>query len=75
MTGEGELTMPQATEEQRAEWGVAPDKAMNFLEGAGFVLNRDWTWGRVAAPNEEEGRAIAFLCDEWDFGGFVRSTS
>jgi hypothetical protein len=71
--------MPQATLEQRKRWGgalgVGEDKAEAFLEERGWVLTRQWQWvpptlGYYASDEEHE--AIAFLIDEWDYGGIVR---
>ena len=64
--------MPQAPEELRAEWG--DDKAIRFLEAAGYVLTRNWEWelpspGHV--PTAKELSAISYLFHEWDFGGIA----
>ena len=68
--------MPQATEEQRKRWGgelgIGEDKAIKFLEDAGYILSRDWRWflpnpNHTPTPNEIS--AVQFLIDEWDFGG------
>lgn len=64
--------MPQASDEQRAEWGISEDRAMRHLDERGFVLGRDWYW-RKPSPDyvmtAKDWSAIDFLCDEWDFGG------
>jgi len=63
--------MPQATEAQRARWGISEEKAIDHLESRGFKLTREWTWlapeGRV--PDEDDWSAIDFLIDEYDFAG------
>lgn len=69
--------MPQATNEHRARWGgadgIGPEKAMNFLEAKGFVIDTgNWHW-RVPldhTPTDKETDAMLFLVHEWDFGGF-----
>lgn len=61
--------MPQATDELRKEWGIAPDKAIEFLEKAGFQLTRYSSWIlKNREPTSKENRAIDFLFQEWDFG-------
>lgn len=64
--------MPEASSELREEWGIMDSIAIQYLEGNGYVLTSDWTW--VTPPNHvptsKECRAIQFLIDEWDFGGF-----
>jgi hypothetical protein len=68
--------MPQATEEQRKLWGgrngVGEDKAENFLQSHGYILQRNWTWKKPTPTHtvtQEEYEAICFLIDEWDYGG------
>lgn len=63
--------MPQASPEQRAKWGVMPDKAMDFLESRGFRLTHGWTWVKPHGHKitEDEFQAVDFLIAEWDFGG------
>ncbi len=67
--------MPQATDEQRRLWGenggVGEGKAIQYLNNAGYILRRNWTWQKPEGhiPTEEEIGAIDFLIDEWDFGG------
>ena len=70
--------MPQATEEQRAQWGgdggVGEDKAIAFLEAAGYTLRPDWLWTKPTpehVPTDDEISASNFLVDEWDFGGIA----
>lgn len=68
--------MPQASDEQRKQWGgqqgVGEDKAENFLREQGWILQRNWTWWRPdwREPTPEEKEAAGFLCDEWDYGWF-----
>jgi hypothetical protein len=73
----GEKIMPQATDEQRIEWGgesgVGDDKAIRHLLKRGFVFTRG---GIIHPPEDYDCRndptdcegAIDFLCDEWDYG-------
>lgn len=63
--------MPQATPKLRQRWGIAPEKAMNFLEKRGFKLTKEWDWIVPHEPDEKEESAIMFLIQEWDFGGPV----
>ena len=69
--------MPQAAEDLRKEWGEGKNtdqKAVKFLESKGYKRTRAWTWVKPSMdhrPSEEEIRAICYLIDEWDFGGFV----
>lgn len=71
--------MPQASDEQRAEWDGPNDyTAVKFLEDAGYKIRRDWQWELPASdhtPTEKEISAIRFLIDEWDFGGIYRANS
>jgi hypothetical protein len=67
--------MPQATEEQRKRWGsnlgVGEEKAIAFLEAAGYRLKHDWCWEKPSpdhVPTDDERGAEEFLVDEWDFG-------
>ena len=65
--------MPQAHPELQAKF-ADDSEAREVLEGAGFVLNPDFTWlapeGRQ--PCIEELDAIEYLIMEWDFGGLVK---
>jgi hypothetical protein len=50
---------------------------IGFLERAGYTLHRDWTWSKPGVSQwsdatEQERMCIAFLCDEWDFGGLQK---
>lgn len=63
--------MPAAPAHLQSEWET-DDKAIGFLEGAGYKLLRGWTW-QLPSPahviTDEESRAINYLIWEWDFGG------
>jgi hypothetical protein len=68
--------MPQASEEQRQEWGedggAGEGKAIAYLKAAGYTLLPNWFWRKPSPehkPTEKELGAIWFLIDEWDFGG------
>lgn len=72
--------MPQATDELRAKMNtmfgdpVDDSGPIKFLEDAGYVLNRNWTWKpkpgiRIFTDmTQEEFDCMKFLVDEWDFG-------
>lgn len=64
--------MPQTTPERAARWPGMDSEAMKFLEGQGYILDRDWSW-RCPTPDHEvtdrEEDAILYLIQEWDFGG------
>jgi hypothetical protein len=63
--------MPQASDKQRARWGLSDSKATQFLEQHGYKLMPDFLWVAPSdrEPTEQELDAIQFLVDEWDFGG------
>lgn len=64
--------MPTASPELRAEWHEEGDTgAIKFLEGQGHILLWDWRWLVNKQPNEKSRRAMAYLIDEWDFGGWL----
>ena len=66
--------MPQATDKLRKEWnGPSSDKAIKFLEDAGYKLNKKWMWVCPSGkkPTKKELRAILFLIQEWDYGGML----
>lgn len=70
--------MPTASDELRAEWrhgeeGGGDEAAIEHLERAGYKLTRTWEWERPEGmiPTERDASAVAYLIDEWDFGGFV----
>lgn len=66
--------MPSASPELRKEWrGPGEQYAMRFLRGLGYSLTRTWQWRlprRHHRPTEREIRAMWFLVEEWDMGGF-----
>jgi len=66
--------MPQASEALREEWGVDPMTAQQFLTDAGYKLTRQYVWilplGQEK-PDAKQERALTFLFDEWDYGGWV----
>lgn len=75
--------MPQASDalrdKMRDRFGSEVDESgpIRFLEGAGYKLNRDWTWtpkDGVASLGEmtrDEFECLLFLVHEWDFGGLA----
>lgn len=69
--------MPQASDEQHAEWnGPGDATAIKYLEDAGYDLTRSWCWIKPSTkhiPTEKEISAVRFLIDEWDFGPIVNS--
>jgi len=73
--------MPTASDELRARMKerfgcpVGDAGPISYLEGQGYILNRDWTWAHPKVSSADdiptaEWDCIVFLCDEWDFGGF-----
>lgn len=70
--------MPQASDCQRAKWGIIESKAEAYLYFHGWTLVEGWEWWhpiysttmRLVPRTDRE--AIAFLVDEWDYGGIVR---
>ena len=64
--------MPTASDDLRERWGH-PDESVaeKFLELRGYELLKSWNW-RVPenhTPTDDELSAVAYLCDEWDYGG------
>ena len=63
--------MPQASEELRALFPDGDRQAYDHLFKHGFRLRANWTWvvpaGHQWTQRDEE--AIAYLRDEWDYGG------
>lgn len=48
-----------------------------FLQSHGYTLTRGWEWVKPVSAHTistEEWECIAFLCDEWDFGGIAQHT-
>ena len=68
--------MPQTTHERAARWPGRDGQAMEYLEGQGYKLTRQWSWvipeGQYE-PTEREEDAILYLIQEWDFAGWVRA--
>ena len=67
--------MPQTTPERAARWPGMDSEALDFLEGQGYVLRRDWHWMRPNPDHlvtDREEDAILYLIQEWDFGGLIR---
>ncbi len=63
--------MPQASQEQRDEWGgPSEETAISYLEARGYELGGDfyWTPPPEHTPTEKEWSAMEFLMAEWDFG-------
>lgn len=61
--------MPQSTPERRAKWKDS-ETAIEFLRERGYVLHEDWTWTTESnTQTDEELDAIAYLIEEYDFGG------
>lgn len=51
---------------------VGEEGPIQFLQSHGYVLRRDWHWDKPTPSHnisEDEWQCIAFLIDEWDFGG------
>ena len=63
--------MPQATPELRAEW-EDDQVAMKYLRDNGYKLLKTWWWlAPDREPTPKEIRAIDYMFQEWDFGGFL----
>jgi len=63
--------MPSATKELQDKWGD-DSNAIQFLEAAGFVLNREFDWTApkpISEMTKEEWSAVMYLITEWDYGG------
>jgi len=71
--------MPQASDEDREKatkmWGdIGCEGPVKFLEDRGWTLTPAWEWIRPLSDRaiaDDEWFAIAFLVQEWDFGGLV----
>jgi len=75
--------MPQATDELQNEmkllFGDSIDDTgpTSFLQKSGYSLTKDFQWRPPEGVNsvddmtEDAYLCMAFLCDEWDFGGLV----
>lgn len=68
--------MPQTSPERAARWPGMDHEAIACLELAGFKLGRDWCWRKEGDPDmtERETDAVLYLIEEWDFGGYVKSS-
>lgn len=66
--------MPQTTPERAARWPGMDGQAMDYLEGQGYTLNKDYSW-KLPGPHhevsEKEKDAIIYLIEEWDFDGIL----
>lgn len=63
---------PQTSPERAARWPGMDSEAIEYLQGQGYKLYGDWTWGRPTPDHvvtEKEDDAIFYLIEEWDFGG------
>ena len=64
--------MPQTTAARAARWPGSDLQATVFLMSHGYVLTKRWTWIKPAyfhRPTADEDDAIAYMIEEWDFGG------
>lgn len=70
--------MPTASDELRGLMNemfgdpVSDAGPIQYLEERGYRLLDSWSWRKPTLTHkvtEEEGLCIAFLQDEWDFGG------
>lgn len=62
--------MPSTTPERSARWPGMDSEAIDFLQGEGYKLNRDYTWTKPTPdhiPTEREKDAVIYLFEEWDF--------
>lgn len=78
--------MPSASDElrekMRVRFGDPIDEGgpMKFLQDAGYVLTREWTWKPKPGVTDLEGMTkeeydcLLFLVHEWDFGGLATDT-
>lgn len=46
--------------------------ADELLRVRGFVTTRLFSFQREVEPDEDERNAIAYMIEEWDYGGWVR---
>lgn len=74
--------MPQASDELRQkmkdrfgdDW--LEEGPVFFLRAAGYTLTKDWCWkkegvGSVEDMTDFEYDCLAFMADEWDYGGLA----
>ena len=66
--------MPGARDSLHAEWPGGDQEAMRCLRNGGWRLRSGWCWAHPddREPTERERSAAQYMCDEWDFGVFVR---
>lgn len=73
--------MPQTSTELDAKWnfdGHGNGRALDFLKMAGYRLRGDWQWtlpNPLHVPTEEELSAVAYMMEQWDFGGIINSAT
>lgn len=71
--------MPSASDEDqewaRREFGSIDDgPIVDWLGQRGFVLDVGFTWTKPDRDiTRKELRAVQFLCDEWDYGGWTNA--
>ena len=71
--------MPSSTPERRARWWPEDDlngteTATRFLLDRGYALLGSWCFRKPSPDHEvteEEGDAIIYLIEEWDYGGIA----
>lgn len=75
--------MPQASDELRQQMkdrfgdAIGEEGPMKFLQDAGYVLTREWTWkpkqgvADLKGMTRDEFDCLLFLVHEWDFGGLA----
>lgn len=64
--------MPSSTPERQEKW-IDDRTAMQYLFDRGLRLDRTWYWvtDNDRTLTDEEADAIAYLIEEWDFGGYI----
>lgn len=79
--------MPQASDELRAEMQrlfndpICDTGPIKHLESGGYTLLPSYFWKppegiqTYADMAEDDWLCLAFLCDEWDFGGFENANA
>ena len=69
--------MPQTTPERAARWPGMDAEAIECLEAGGWKLGRDYVWRHPDGkkPTEREIDAVIYLIEEWDFGGWEKSST
>lgn len=73
--------MPQATEDLRGRMrerfgDIDEHGPQKYLENAGYVLARDWTWSKPGVVDlremtRDEFECLLFLVHEWDYGSLT----